>query len=75
MKILHVDTGRTWRGGQKQVFSLHRGLLERGVDSLLVCSDGGELQRRTADKGPAAQAIYGLVFALCGGGGCEHERV
>ncbi|MEW6486597.1 MAG: glycosyltransferase family 4 protein [Thermodesulfobacteriota bacterium] len=55
--VLHIDTGRTWRGGQQQVFYLHRGLLERGVDSRLVCSAGGELLRRCAAQGlPAAGA-------------------
>ncbi|MDP9055638.1 MAG: glycosyltransferase family 4 protein [Acidobacteriota bacterium] len=36
MKILHLDSGREMRGGQWQAFRLHRGLLERGHDSLLL---------------------------------------
>jgi len=51
LRVLHVDTGRTWRGGQRQVFLLHRGLRERGVDSLLVCSAGGVLHDRARAAG------------------------
>ncbi len=36
-KILHLDDARSWRGGEQQVLYLHEGLLEQGVDSLVVC--------------------------------------
>jgi glycosyltransferase involved in cell wall biosynthesis len=40
MKILHVDSGRGWRGGQKQVYLLCKGLLKKGIpQSALVGSD------------------------------------
>lgn len=46
MKIAHIDTERTWRGGQQQVEWLVRGLEARGHDNLLVVRDGGALCRR-----------------------------
>ncbi len=49
--VLHVDTGTHWRGGQRQVFLLHRGLSRRGGGSWLVCSRGGELERRARAAG------------------------
>lgn len=36
MRILHLDSGREMRGGQWQVLRLHKGLVEAGVDSLLL---------------------------------------
>lgn len=36
MRILHLDGGREMRGGQWQVLRLHKGLIEAGVDSLLL---------------------------------------
>lgn len=36
MKILHLDSGREMRGGQWQALRLHRGLLARGHESLLL---------------------------------------
>jgi hypothetical protein len=36
MRILHLDSGREMRGGQWQALRLHRGLLERGHESLLL---------------------------------------
>jgi glycosyltransferase involved in cell wall biosynthesis len=49
MKILHVDTGREWRGGQRQVFFLHQGLTSRGIESLVVAHPKGSLYHRLAD--------------------------
>jgi len=46
MKILHIDTGKEWRGGQRQAFFLHEGLLESGVDSVLVCNELGQLCKK-----------------------------
>ncbi len=47
MKVLHVDMGMEWRGGQRQCALLHQGLLNRGYDSVLLCKAGGAL----ADSG------------------------
>ncbi len=57
MTVLHLDTGRTWRGGQQQVLYLHRGLLARGVDSVLACTRGGELHRRAAGEGLPVEGL------------------
>lgn len=51
MKVLHVDTGKSWRGGQQQVFFLHRELTGAGIESRLVATTGGELASRAAAEG------------------------
>ena len=51
MRVLQLDSGREMRGGQWQVLRLHRGLLERGVESMLLAREGGELLRRAAGEG------------------------
>jgi glycosyltransferase involved in cell wall biosynthesis len=43
MRILHLDSGREMRGGQWQVLRLHKGLIERGHDSMLLARDGSPL--------------------------------
>lgn len=43
MKILHIDTGKEWRGGQRQALLLHTELLKNGFDSFLACNVKGEL--------------------------------
>jgi glycosyltransferase involved in cell wall biosynthesis len=48
LSILHLDDSRHWRGGQQQVLYLHRGLLEQGVDSCVVCIRGSALAQRLA---------------------------
>lgn len=44
MKILHIDTERTWRGGEQQLLYLVKGLKERGHNSLIVCQPGSPLE-------------------------------
>jgi glycosyltransferase involved in cell wall biosynthesis len=40
MRILHLDSGRALRGGQKQILLLLRGLRQRGHEILLGCREG-----------------------------------
>jgi glycosyltransferase involved in cell wall biosynthesis len=46
MRILHLDSGREMRGGQWQALRLHRGLLARGHDSLLLARAESPLLRK-----------------------------
>jgi glycosyltransferase involved in cell wall biosynthesis len=48
---LHIDTARTWRGGQQQVLLTVLGLRARGHRAVLVAHREGELFRR-ASEGP-----------------------
>jgi L-malate glycosyltransferase len=50
MFSLHIDTARTWRGGQNQVLLTVNGLREIGQRAALVAHPHGELRRR-ADEG------------------------
>jgi glycosyltransferase involved in cell wall biosynthesis len=49
MRVAHLDTGRTWRGGQAQVRFLLRGLRDRGHDVLLLAPRGPLLDRVAAE--------------------------
>lgn len=51
MRILHVASGREWRGGQRQTWLLARGLTDRGVEQRLVTRTGSELARRAEAAG------------------------
>ena len=51
MKIVHVETGRHFYGGAQQVVWLVRGLVDRGVDSLLVCTPGSAIDKVARDAG------------------------
>jgi len=48
MFSLHVDTARTWRGGQNQVLLTVAGLNAMGHRAALVAHPDGELRRRAA---------------------------
>jgi L-malate glycosyltransferase len=49
MFSLHVDTARTWRGGQNQVLLTVNGLRSIGERAALVAHPNGELRRRAAE--------------------------
>lgn len=51
MKILHINTERTWRGGEQQTLYLAEGLHRRGFYSAVACQPGKELEKRAREEG------------------------
>lgn len=49
MRTLHIDTERTWRGGEQQAFSLMTGLIRSGHFAEAVCRRDGEFCRSLRD--------------------------
>ncbi len=60
MKVLHVEGGRHYYGGARQVVYLLEGLAQRGIDNVLVCPPGA------AVAGPAAPFAEVLPTTLRG---------
>ncbi|MEW5803974.1 MAG: glycosyltransferase [bacterium] len=66
MKVLHVDTGKEWRGGQRQVFFLHQGLTSLGIESLVAAHPRGHLFQRSAEpKTPLSSRGECDLVAAC----------
>lgn len=63
MRILHVDSGRSMRGGQWQVLSLMNGLRERGHDVTLLARPDSPLFRNAGEWRCDVQPI-GLLRLL-----------
>lgn len=57
LRVLHLDAGRDWRGGQRQVLLLARGLRERGHEPLVVGAPESPLVQRVRARGLAASAV------------------
>ncbi len=51
LRVVHLDTGMTLRGGQRQLLLLARGLKQRGHAQLIVCTEGSELEARASREG------------------------
>jgi len=49
LRVAHLDTGRTWRGGQAQALLLMRELRARGVSQLLLAPPGPLADRALAE--------------------------
>lgn len=57
LKVLHLDSGATWRGGQRQVLLLAQGLRDRGHEPFLIGSPGSPLVEKARAAGLAVAAI------------------
>jgi len=51
LKILHINTERTWRGGEQQTLYLLEGLKARNIVCHLVCQPGSPMQERAEKAG------------------------
>lgn len=51
LRIAHIDTGLSLRGGQRQMLMLAQGLRERGHEQVVVCLEGSNLEERTQHEG------------------------
>jgi glycosyltransferase involved in cell wall biosynthesis len=50
MKVVHIDTGKDWRGGQSQVLMLAEGMVNRGLDVVLALRRDGALAKRAGER-------------------------
>jgi len=68
LRVLHIDTEKTWRGGEQQALYLALGLQARGVEQLCVGRPGRPYVERCGAAGLDAQAVEmrgeGDVFGI-----------
>jgi glycosyltransferase involved in cell wall biosynthesis len=55
--IVHVASGREWRGGQRQVWLLARELSRRGIPQVVVTGRASELARRLTVSGVPVRPV------------------
>jgi L-malate glycosyltransferase len=55
VRIVHVASGREWRGGQRQVWLLARELARLGIQQVVVTGKGSELAARLQASGVAVR--------------------
>ena len=66
LRIVHVASGREWRGGQRQVWLLARALAKHeGISQVVVTGRGSELARRlAADRIPTRTPVWSGALDL-----------
>jgi glycosyltransferase involved in cell wall biosynthesis len=69
MKILHINTERTWRGGEQQTLNLLCGLLKRKISSRLICQPESPLAREAREFGVRVipVAMHGEIDLVAAG--------
>ena len=63
LRVLHIDTEKTWRGGEQQALYLALGLQKRGVEQLCVGRPGRPYVERCAEAGLDAELLLRLARA------------
>ncbi len=53
MKIAHLNTERTFRGGERQVYFLIEGLKNKGVESHLICNKNSRIKEKVSAALPS----------------------
>lgn len=56
-RVIHLASGREWRGGQRQTWLLVRELQKLGVEQLLITAAGSELARRARSDGVPVREV------------------
>jgi glycosyltransferase involved in cell wall biosynthesis len=56
-RILHIGSGTEWRGGERQLLLLARGLRDRGAEPLIVAPPGSQLVQRLRRAGIATSSV------------------
>ena len=64
MRVLHIDTGTGWRGGQQQVLWLMEELRERGHEQLLFAPANSPLAARVRREGLRVAELTRLAISL-----------
>ena len=79
MKVIHVDSERTWRGGQQQVAYLVEGMLEQGHTPIVAARKGSELEKRMREIGvqvlPLNYVAGGIVGAKQLNAFCRQNQI
>lgn len=57
MRVVHIDSGKSWRGGQRQVYLLAKGLRDRGHEPLVIAPAASPLLEKARAAGLAATAV------------------
>jgi glycosyltransferase involved in cell wall biosynthesis len=57
LRVLHLDTGKEWRGGQQQLLYLASALTRADHDSLVVTPKGSPLAQRARNEGLPVREI------------------
>lgn len=58
IKVIHIDTEKTWRGGQQQAVYLFEGMLSRGYDTLMLCPPDSAMHTYCRDKNLPFQLLH-----------------
>lgn len=57
LRVLHLDAAREWRGGERQLVLLAKGLRARGTEPLVAARPGSPLLQRLKAEGIATAAL------------------
>ncbi len=77
MKILQVNTEKTWRGGERQTLYVCQGLIKAGCDIALLCLEGYPLAKKAKAAGITTHEVksHRASFSFLSINGKEYDII
>ncbi|MDX2001537.1 MAG: glycosyltransferase family 4 protein [Chitinophagales bacterium] len=80
IRIAHISTAMTWRGGERQISYLHSELAKQGVYQLILCAKGSAMAKHCQEHGwnyvvAKKKGSLSLPFAKAIAQSCKKEGI
>jgi L-malate glycosyltransferase len=57
MRVIHIDTGMEWRGGQSQVLMLAKGLINYNCNTIIIAKKESQIRKRASAAGIPCETL------------------
>lgn len=64
MRIIHINTQRNWRGGERQLSWLYEGIQKKGIDQIIICRKKSKLEAYSIEKNLEFQSYSIQIYSL-----------
>lgn len=64
MRIIHINTQKNWRGGERQLSWLYEGLHKKGIEQIIVCRKKSMLEAFSIENGIKFKSFSIQIYTL-----------
>lgn len=64
MRIIHINTQKNWRGGERQLSWLYEGLHKKGIEQIIICRKKSKLEAFSIENGIEFKSFSIQIYTL-----------
>ena len=64
MRIIHINTQKKWRGGERQLSWLHEGIQKKGINQLIICRKKSKLEAFSIENNIEFKSFSIQIYTL-----------